>query len=203
MPYYRKGYLDVHFGAPVARILIGATPANSVVVSVPVSEGEKYTLGQVAWSGESSIPYPDLAKLIRIKTGDSFNRLEFEQDVYTMARLFHPKGYRGADVNYKLTLDHSHLTADCALQVRQGPLYHMGSMAIAGVDDSHQQAMLQACPLHKGDPYNSDLLNGFYNVLSKYLPGNNSGWKASLQESVHEDSATVDVRISLAPKAAH
>lgn len=203
LPYYQNGYLEVHFGAPAAKILIGSAPANSVLVTIPVAEGEKYTLGHLTWSGETSIPYPDLAKLIKIKPGGSFDRVEFEQDVYAMALLFHPKGYRSADVNYELTLDHARLTANCAIQVRQGRLYHVGSVAIAGIDDSQQQTVLQALPLHKGDPYNSDLLNGFYNVLGKYLPSNDSGWKASLQESVHEDSATVDVRILVAPRASH
>jgi len=198
--YKQHGYLKARFGHPVPELLKGEGPPNSVLVTIPVSEGEQYKLKEIAWSGESAIPYQDLEKTIRQARGSAVDALQLEQDVLALPMLFHAKGYLAADVKMKLTLDDSADAAVYQMQVNQGDLYRMGKLQIAGLDDAHARSIEKECRLHTGDPYEPGYWNTLIQQVGPSLPPNTSGWKAGAQQTIHADTKTVDVTLTFAPR---
>jgi hypothetical protein len=60
------------------RILIPwAGPQASVLVTIPVREGEQYRLKEIAWSGQSVIPYKELEKSMRLAPGSAVESVYF------------------------------------------------------------------------------------------------------------------------------
>ncbi len=201
--YRQRGYLRAEFGDPVPRLLTGDTTPNSVAVTTPVSEGEQYRLKEIAWSGESVIPYSDLAKSLHVAIGSPVNAVQLEQDVLSLLRLFHPKGYLMADARPKAILDDTSHSAVYQIQIQQGDLYRLGKLEIAGLDDAHAGSLEQLSRLRPGDPYDATYWSKFMQEVARRLPPTTSGWKLHPKQTIHADTKTVDVRLTFAPVASH
>jgi len=193
--YRRRGYLRVQFGDPAPHLIAGDPTPNAVAVTLPVSEGEKYSLKEIIWSGETVIPYEELAKLIHVAVGSPVDASGLEQDVLTMILFFHPKGYLQADVKSKAILDDATRTAVYQIQIQQGALFRLGKLEIAGMDDAHARTLERRSQLHPGDPYDSTYWNRFLQEVGHELPANSSGWSFKPVQTIHNDTKTVDVRL--------
>jgi outer membrane translocation and assembly module TamA len=199
--YRQRGYLQARFGAPVPQFLKGEGPPNSVLVTIPVWEGEQYRLKEIAWLGQSVIPYKDLEKSIRLAPGSVVDAVQLEQDVFALPALFHAKGYLTAEVRAKAILDEPTHTAAYQMQINQGDLFTLGKLEIAGLDDAHVRSIEKLCRLHTGDPYDRSYWNTLIQQAGRSLPPNASGWKAVPQETIHAETKTVDVKLTFAPRA--
>jgi len=192
--YRRHGYLRADFGEPVPLLLTGDPAPNAVSVTIPVTEGNQYSLKEITWSGDSAIPYPELGKILHAQVGSPVNAVQLEHDVLEMVRLYHPKGYLNADANPKLTLDDSAHSAACEIQIRQGDLFHMGKLEIAGLDDAHTRSFEQLSRLRPGEPYNALYWDTYLNEVGRKLP---DGWTVSNPvQTIHADTKTVDIRLN-------
>jgi len=201
--YRQRGYLRAEFGAPVPHLLAGSPTSNSVVVTIPVSEGEQYRLSEVVWSGESAIPYSELAKSLHVAIGSPLDAVQLEQDVLSLIRLFHPKGYLRADAKSNAVLDDATHSAACQIQIRQGDLFRLGRFEIAGLDEGHARSLEKLSQLRPGDPYDATYWTRFLQGVSRQLPPSQSGWKLRPEQTIHDDTKTVDVRLNFSPVLSH
>jgi outer membrane protein insertion porin family len=199
--YRQRGYLQARFGDPVPQLLKGEGPPNSVLVTIPVREGEQYRLKEIAWLGQSVIPYTDLEKSIRLAPGGVVDAVQLDQDVFALPALFWAKGYLAAEVKAKALLDEPTHAAAYQMQINQGDLFTMGKLEIAGLDDAHVRSIEKLCRLHTGDTYDRSYWNTLIQQVSRSLPPSASGWKAGWQETMHADTKTVDVKLTFAPRA--
>ncbi len=85
--YHKRGYLRTEFGEPVPHLLAGDPVPAAVSVTIPVSEGQPYTLKELTWSGDSATPTTELAKLIHAKRGALVNSVVLEQDALAFTTL--------------------------------------------------------------------------------------------------------------------
>lgn len=198
--YHQQGYLRAEFGEPTVRLLAGDPTPNAVVVSTSVSEGEQYSLKEVAWSGESAILYTDLAKSLHVAIGSPANIVQLEQDVLALLLLFHPKGYLQANAKPNAVLDDASRSAVYQIEIRQGDLFRLGKLEIAGLDDTLAAAIEKRSQLRPGDPYDSTYWNRFLQDVVRQLPKNESGWKFQAQPTIRSDTKTVDVRLTFSPR---
>ncbi len=199
--YRQRGYLQARFGGPIPELLKGEGPPNSVLVTIPVSEGELYKLKEITWSGQSAIPYSELARTIKQTPDTAVDAVQLEHDVLALPLLFHANGYLDADARMKPALDDSAHTAAYQIQINQGDLYRLGKLEIAGLDDGHMRSVEKMCRLDHGDPYEPGYWNSLIQQALPSLPRNASGWKASAKPTVHKDTKTVDVLLTFAPRA--
>ncbi len=199
--YRQRGYLRAEFGDPVPHLLTGDSTPNAVAVTIPVSEGEQYHLKEIAWSGDSAIPCSDLEKSLHAAIGSPLNAVQLEQDVLSLILLFHPKGYLRADVRSEAILDDTSHSALYQIQIRQGDLYRLGKLEIAGLDDARARSLEQLSRLRPGDPYDATYWNRFVQEVARQLPHTTSGWKLHPEQTIHADTKTVDVRLTFAPAA--
>jgi outer membrane protein assembly factor BamA len=201
--YRQRGYLRAKFGDPVPHLLPHDPTPNAVEVAIPVSEGEAYTLAGMIFSGESAIPDDELKKSIHVNVGKPLDAVELDQDVYALVMLFHPKGYIMADAAWKPVLNDAAHTAICQIQIRQGDLYRLGKFEIAGLDESLAKSLERLSRLRPGDPYNANYWSKFIAEVSQRLPPAPSGWKLNPQQTIHNDTKTVDVQLIFARAISH
>lgn len=194
--YQQRGYLRAAFGDPVPHLLANDPTPNAVAVTVPVTEGEQYRLKEVVWFGESAISYKELEKSLHAKSGEPLNAVQLEHDVLSLILLFHPKGYLMADATSEAALDDATHTAIYRVQIRQGDLYRMGKLEIAGLDEARARSLEQLSLLRSGDPYDATYWNKFLQEIGRKLPPSPSGWKFRPDQTIHSDTKTVDVRLT-------
>jgi len=202
--YRQRGYLRAEFGDPVSHVLAGDPTPNSVLVTVPVSEGEQYLLRGIEWSGDSAIPFGDLAKSMHVVVGSPADAVQIEQDVLSLILLFHPKGYLMADARSQPVLDDAARSAVYQIEIRQRDLYRLGKLEIAGLDDARTKSLEKLSRLHPGDAYDATYWNRFLQEAARHLPPTASGgWKLRPEQTIHADTKTVDVRLTFSPVLSH
>jgi outer membrane protein insertion porin family len=195
--YRQHGYLRVHFGDPISCLLTGDSIANAVAVTIPITEGEQYTLKEIAWSGDSVIPYTELAKSIHVAVGTPLNAVQLDQDVLSLILLFHPKGYLMADATPHPILDDANHSGIYQIQIRQGEVFRLGKLEIAGLDDARASSFQQLSRLRPGDPYDATYWNTFLQEVARQLPKMAPGWMVGNPiQTIHADTKTVDVRFT-------
>lgn len=201
--YRQRGYLRAEFTAPVPHLLAGNPTPNSVMVTIPVSEGGQYRLRKVVWSGESAIPYNELAKSLHVAIGSPLDAVQLEQDVLSLILLFHPKGYLRADAKSNAILDDATHSVAYQIQIQQGDLFRLGRFEIAGLDEAHCRSLEKLSQLRPGDPYDATYWTGFLQEVGRKLPLWQAGWKLHTDETIHDDTKTVDVRFNFSPVLSH
>lgn len=199
--YRRHGYLLAKFGAPVPHLLSGNAASDAVEVTIPVSEGEQYDLKAIKWSGQSTIPYTKLAKMLHLPVGRPVNAVKLNEEVLGMLPLYHNRGYFVANVTPMAVLDTKTHTAVYQIQIHQGALYRMGALEIAGVDASHARSIERLCRLRRGDPYRADYWKKFLKRAFHHLPPSSSGWRVRTVQKVQDNTKTVNVRLIFSPEA--
>jgi len=198
--YRQRGYLRAQFGDPVPHLLTGDSTANAVAVTIPVTEGEQYRLKEIAWSGDSTIPYSDLAKSLHVAVDRPLDAVQLEQDALGLLLLFHPKGYLLADVKSNAVLDDASRSAVYQIQIRQGDLFRLGKLVIAGLDDARANSFVQLSRLRPGDPYDATYWITYLQEVGRKLPTTAPGWTVGNPiQTIHSDTKTVDIQFTFHP----
>ena len=197
--YRKRGYLRAAFGEPIPRLLSASSTPNSVAVTIPVTEGDQYRLSEIAWSGESVIPYTDLVKLLHHTLGSPVNAVQLDQDLFAVAAEFRTKGYLMAEAKGDAIFDDSAHSAIYSVQILQGDLYRLGKLEISGLDAALAQTLVQRSRLKPGDPYDRTYWPIFQRENIDLLPRTTPAWRLQPHETIHQDTKTVDVLLTFSP----
>lgn len=94
--YLDKGYVNFD----IESALVSITPdKRDVFISINVSEGEKYTIGEVKLAGNLVVKEEELLPLLKVKKGDIFSRRELLETNNKISELLGLRGYAFANVN--------------------------------------------------------------------------------------------------------
>jgi outer membrane protein insertion porin family len=100
--YLDRGYINFKIDSTQVSI----TPDyEHIYVTVNVSEGERYTVGDVKMAGESIVPHDVLRTLVSIQPGDTFSRRKITESTARISERLGDEGYAFANVNAMPELD--------------------------------------------------------------------------------------------------
>lgn len=196
--YHTKGYLD----ATIVHTRID-TLDSDLTIKVQVEEGLPYRFRKISWKGNVVYTDKTLNKILGIRTGDIYNPIRLEQRL-----RFDPKG---RDIN-ALYLDHGYLffevnpvitymknqEIDVEIQIKEGPLAKIGTVAITGNDQTHENVIRRELHTQPGQVFSraailksqQALINlGYFNPAS-----------LDLSTKVNPEEGTVDLTYQLEEK---
>ncbi len=197
--FWRLGYLKVTFAAPRPEILGGAGASQNLAVTIPVEEGDQYLLRELAWTGNSVFSASELAGKVHVLPSQPADTVQLGKDLEEIQRLYGLRGYITAAVISRTAFDDAAKSVVFEIDVREGDLYKMGKLEIAGVDSTRAEALKNFCELAPGQPYNRSYWSEFISKSGRLLPAHPAGWKAIPSETINPDSKTVDVTLTFAP----
>jgi len=96
--YFAKGYLDFNWGQPEITVYdidqgMFFEDEKRLFVTIPVSEGIQYTVGEVLFDGNKAFPDEALASLIPLETGDVFDVTMVLEAQKAMESIYMNQGY--------------------------------------------------------------------------------------------------------------
>jgi outer membrane protein assembly factor BamA len=197
--YWRLGYQKVAFSAPHPEALSTGGPTQDLVVTIPVEEGGQYLFREIVWTGNNVIPTSELAEKIHVLPGQPADTIQLRKDLDEIQTRYETRGYLAAVASLKPAFDDSAKTVTFEVQIREGDLYTMGKLEIAGIDPARAESLKKGCEMLPGQPYNRSYWSTFISKSGRLLPSSRTGWKTSRREEVHPDSKTVDVMLTFAP----
>ncbi len=94
--YYRqKGYVQARVGQPELRVLEDAKDGRTryIELQVPVTEGERYRVGEFNFAGNKVVKSEGLRPLFKLQTGDYYNEKKIRDGLKKAQELYGTGGY--------------------------------------------------------------------------------------------------------------
>ena len=193
--YETDGYLDARFERTELKILSSSPERTEIGLNTKVNEGQQYKVAGVQWSGNTVYSPDDLTAALKFPAGQIASIPKFRDALTNIRRLYGRQGYLGVNVDFvpKLSPDG---TAQFSVTLREGPQYAVGKVNVVGVDPTLIAKVMAEWKLKPGDVYDASYPQLFMlTKFGKYAP--NSRWVWRNQESIHDDTKTVDLQIEV------
>ena len=127
--YTNRGYLQFQVDSTEVSI----TPEKeNIYITINITEGPKYTIGDVRLAGELLLPEAELMRLILVKPGDVYSREKLTQSAKTISDRLGSDGYAFANVNAVPDIDREKLTAAFTFFIDPGRRIYIRRINISG-----------------------------------------------------------------------
>lgn len=206
--FYSRGYLKASFGDPQPKVVKqpsaaddqGARNLTIVDVSFPVTPGQQYKLKSLQWSGNQAIPSETLAKMVRLEPGQVANMVRLGDSLAEIQKLYGSKGYVTSSITPQPSFDETAGTVAITLDVKEGPVFHMGDLEFRGLDNGLTAKLRNAWKIRPGEIYNSTYLSEYLPDAQRLLPSA-LDWEVSPHVTPNVREKTVDVDLIYTAKA--
>lgn len=206
--YYSRGYLKASFGEPEPKVVSQPSASNDqglpnmtiVDVVFPVTSGPQYKLKSLEWSGNQAISTDTLAKMVRAEPGKPANTVRIGENIKDVQKLYGSKGYVAAAITPQTSFDDAAETVAIRLEVKEGPVFHMGDLEFRGLDNSLTAKLRNAWKIRPGEIYNSTYLSDYLPAAQKLLPSS-LDWEVAPHVTANIADKTVDVDLIYTAKA--
>lgn len=206
--YHESGYLKAACAPPQVKVVkptaseVTDTRHEETLVDVtfPVAPGIAYKLTGWEWSGNKTIPTAALQPLLHLKTGQTSNTVQLEDDLHAVQTLYSSKGNILATIKANAEFDDVDGTVAYHLVVDEGLVYHMGELAFRGIDNNIEGKLRAIWKLRPGDVYDATYLQQFLPQARKLLP-TSVDWDVSTHVTAIARDKTVDVDLQYTAKA--
>ena len=161
--FYRdRGYLAVKVGQPAIRTLEDSADGKTrwVALSIPVTDGARYRIGDLAVEGSASVPADYLLSLFKVRKGDLYSEkviregLSKARDLYGALGRFEFTAY--PDLSPKGSGSGS--IVDVTLRVQEGPRYLINRITFTGNTTTRDQVIRRELRVYEGGVFNSEAL---------------------------------------------
>lgn len=127
--YLNRGYLE--FAIDSTQVSI--TPdREKIFITIPITEGPVYRLGELKFSGDLIVPERELRELLTLHTGDTFSREKIIDSVKRITDRLGNDGYSFANVNPVPDLDREKRVAGFTFFVDPGRRVYVRHVNIVG-----------------------------------------------------------------------
>jgi outer membrane protein insertion porin family len=127
--YQNHGYLE--FNADSTQVSI--TPdKEDIYITVNVTEGPRFTVGEIRLAGDIPIPASELTPLIQVRPGDVFSRARLQASIKAISDRLGTEGYAFANVNALPELDREKLRASFTIYIDPGRRVYVRKINING-----------------------------------------------------------------------
>jgi outer membrane protein assembly factor BamA len=206
--YYSRGYLKASFGDPQPKVVKQPSASNDegprnltiVDVSFPVTPGQQYKLKSLQWSGNEAIPTDTLAKMVRLEPGQAANMVRLGDSLSEIQKLYGSKGFVTVSITPQPSFDETAGSVAITLEVKEGPVFHMGDLEFRGLDNGLTAKLRNAWKIRPGEVYNSTYLSEYLPAAQRLLPPT-LDWEVSPHVTANVKDKTVDVDLIYSAKA--
>lgn len=127
--YLNNGFINIKVGEPEVKLNDTKTALD---VSIGITEGEQYRIGEIGFKGELLDPAANLRKKLKSEPGELFNRSILRTDIGVLTDVYGDKGYAFATINPQTRLDNEKKLVDMTFDVEKGELVSIERINIAG-----------------------------------------------------------------------
>ena len=127
--YQNRGYLEFNVDSTQVSI---SPDKDEIFITVNITEGPRFTVGDVRVAGDLVVPAEELERLIRLKPGEVFSRERLQASAKDVSNRLGAEGYAFANVNAVPELDRDKQTASFTFYVDPGRRAYVRKINISG-----------------------------------------------------------------------
>ncbi|MBO8436708.1 MAG: outer membrane protein assembly factor BamA [Spirochaetes bacterium] len=169
--YGAKGYPDASV-VSVDVVSTGEEDENVIYVNLEytISEGDRWTIGTVAFSGNEVFSNESIASLINVDTGDAYNAEDIAAMQNAISSLYYDNGYIRSQVIFTPLRDESTHTISYDIQISEGEQSVVEDIIITGLTKTRPYVLEREITLHVGDVFSrSALIRSQQNMMNTGL----------------------------------
>jgi outer membrane protein insertion porin family len=148
--YFNNGYVNVKVGEPKVEL---AADKKGLAVTIGITEGDQFRAGSIGFKGDLLESEGELAKKVKLKPGDIFNRSLLRGDVFTLTDLYADKGYAFANITPVSKVSGEQKTIDITFDFEKGEKVYIDRINISGNTKTRDKVVRRELKLAEGDLY--------------------------------------------------
>jgi outer membrane protein insertion porin family len=151
--YHNNGYVRARVGEPQVEF-----EADGIVVTFKISEGPRFKLGKVDFSGDLILPKDELMKKLKITQEAFYNRETLRADVIALNDLYSDEGYAYVDISPKIDQDNEKLLANISFQIAKGRQVYFEDIQISGNSRTRDKVIRRELRVYEEELYSGTRL---------------------------------------------
>jgi outer membrane protein insertion porin family len=169
--YRNKGYVTARVGQPEMKYIEDSKDGRTryIELKVPVTEGEKFKVGEFNFDGNTVVKTEGLRSLFKLKTGEVYSEkrvrkaLEKAREVYGTLGYFEFTAYpdlkpREVGDEEPLMASKVEPTVDVTMRVQEGKQYFINRVTFTGNTTTRDNVIRREVRLFEGGVFNTEAL---------------------------------------------
>jgi len=149
--YINLGYLDFKI-TDVQSVL--TADKSSISINIQVTEGSKYTIGTIGFSGETlNESEASLAELLTINEGDVFKRQKIINSIKTVTDVYSNQGYAFAQIDVDTKEDKAAHAVNLDFKVTPKDKVYINRITITGNTRTQDEVVRREIGIYEGGLY--------------------------------------------------
>ncbi|MBP6941532.1 MAG: outer membrane protein assembly factor BamA [Syntrophorhabdaceae bacterium] len=150
--YHDHGYLRVKVGIPDIKI---SQDGKSINISIPIEEGNVYTIGTVNFEGDIIFDTAELIRNLKSRTGRTFSSMAYQEDILNLVDLYQDKGYAFCDVTPLTLLDDDARKVNLTFNITKGKEIYFNRINILGNTKTRDKVIRRELKFAEGDRFSA------------------------------------------------
>ncbi len=157
--YMNHGFKDIKIGDPQIKLVAKHPKAKTLkkkkyqlYITIPVDEGQQYTLGSLKIKGAKVLSAAKLRKLFNVHPGKVYRYKDIEDGMDKIRKIYQDQGYIYAYTNQVLTdrkgADH---VVDVTVDIFEGDRYQLGRLEFSGNTTTRDKVLRRQFAMAEGD----------------------------------------------------
>lgn len=156
--YYRElGYLDVDVQRN--KVQFDYPSSGRMVIKIPITEGRRYKVGEVKFSGNKLFPGPMLTLVTKLRTDDWFSPSKLDKDTEAVEEFYGQGGYLDTRVRAIRKPNLTTGAIDLEYTISESERYFVESVKIEGNTKSKSLVLLRELALSPGQVFDTLRMN--------------------------------------------
>ena len=152
--FYRdEGYLDVDI--PADKVIYEYPSNKKLVITIQVTEGRLYHIGEITFSGNKLHPTGLLRFILRQQSGMVFSPSKLDKDVETLTDFYGKDGYLDTDVRLIRKPNVKTGNIDIEYKIDESEQFFVESIKIEGNTKTKSTVILRELNLGPGEVFNT------------------------------------------------
>ncbi len=152
--YYSQGFLQANVLTPEAEF-----KGNKVYVHFSVEEGDRFSIGNIAFKGDMIYEEEFLRSKLKSTPGATFNGQLLNDDLIALKSLYSAKGFAFADITPLTDLQAQDKNVNVMFDIHKGDKIYVEKIRVSGNTRTRDNVIRREMTMLEGDIYNSDAIS--------------------------------------------
>ncbi len=131
---------------------------NRADIDFQISEGKKYIVANVEFSGNRAFSSPQLYRLIKSKTGTPYVPRLLSEDVNLLQNFYWNNGFDEAAVSFDISPGEE---KSLLIKINENRMKRLGEFIIIGASAAQSKLLKKLFPFQTGQPFNKEKIDAF------------------------------------------
>lgn len=150
--YKNNGYTEASVGEPKITFNPERT---SMYITIPVTEGPKYKIGELSFAGQKVLAEEDLRKVLTIKPGQYYKEEKLQESLFALRELYSDKGYLHSQVEPTFEPEPEKGIMNIRFGITENDIVYVGNVYIDGLLNTKEYVIRRELLLKEGDVFSA------------------------------------------------